>query len=189
VAKRYVKPTSKTFKMKYFFLLIIILFALKTFPEDRHPDDIPRIKQAMVLAVENSRITDSLYADLIKRKAPSALILAYTGTLEALKAKHSWNPYQKISYVARSQKTLQKAVIADPENLEIRFMRFSTQHYTPAFLGYSKEIELDRKMIIHQYSQKAFGKTNPELIKSIAGFLISSNRCTSQEVTILKKFI
>lgn len=174
--------------MRYLSIFILIFYSQNTFAEVKPADDIPAIKKAMVLAVEDARITDSLYLELSSKKAPSPLIIAYTGTLEALKAKHSWNPYQKVSYVARSQKTLQKAVNADPANLEIRFMRFSVQHFTPAFLGYSKELNEDRRMIIKKYSQKTFGKADQVLIKNIAGFMISSNRCTSEEIKILKKY-
>ena len=174
--------------MRYLSIFILTFCVLTTFASIKPTDDILAIKQAMILAVENAKITDSLYSELSNREAPSPLIIAYTGTLEALKAKHSWNPYQKVSYVARSQKTLQKAVNADPANLEIRFMRFSIQHYTPAFLGYSKELNEDRRMIVKQYSQKKFANADQELIKNIATFMISSNRCTSKEIEILRKY-
>ena len=142
-----------------------------------------------MLAVESLQVTDSLYTQLSSRNSPSPLILAYTGTLEALKAKHSWNPYQKLKYVARSQKTLKKALKFEPNNLEIRFMRFSIQHYTPAFLGYSKELTEDRQAIIKQLGKKNFGYTDAAFRASIAKFMISSNRCTSEEVKLLRKYI
>ncbi len=151
-------------------------------------DYVDKVKRAMVQAVNNAGITDSLYQQLIEIKNPPAIILGYMGTLEALKAKHSWNPYNKLMYVARSQKTLQKALALEPQNLEIRFMRFSIQHFTPPLLGYSKELITDRQIIINQFKQKKFGQTKPDLVRGIAEFMISTERCTRQEEEVLKRF-
>ncbi|MBC7745715.1 MAG: hypothetical protein H7096_11485 [Flavobacterium sp.] len=174
--------------MKFQLLIYLSLITLSAFAMSDFPADPSKIKKAMLRAIENPRITDSLYSELKLIKSPAPVVVAYLGTLEALKAKYSWNPYNKIAYVARSQKTLEKAVKEDPLNLEIRFMRFSVQHYTPAFLGFSKELIEDRKMIIKQYAQKNFGKLDNETLKNIAEFLIFSKRCSSPEIKILKKY-
>ncbi len=174
--------------MKFLVILLLSTLSVKAGYRDAPADYIAGIKQAMVQAVNSAELTDSLYQELTEIKNPSALILGYMGTLEALKAKHSWNPYNKLSYVARSQKTLQKAIALEPQNIEIRFMRFSIQHFTPFFLGYSKDLSTDRQIIISQFRQKKFGKINPELVKGIAEFMISTERCTRQEVEVLKRF-
>src|SRR5688572_12419212 len=119
--------------MKYLLILYCFTISFGVCQASTTDDDLANIKKAMMLAIESPQVTDSLYTQLSSRDSPSPLMLAYTGTLQALKAKHSWNPYQKIKYVARSQKTLEKALKIEPTNLEIRFMRFSIQHYTPAF--------------------------------------------------------
>lgn len=175
--------------MKYLLMLLCFTLSFEVCSATTRNDDIDNIKQAMILAVESSRVTDSLYTELSARNSASPLIIAYTGTLEALKAKHSWNPYQKLKYVARSQKNLEKALRVEPNNLEIRFMRFSIQHYTPAFLGYSKELAEDRQMIIKQFGKKNFGQTDAAFRASIAKFMITSDRCTPEEVKLLRKYI
>lgn len=143
----------------------------------------------MVKAVDNSKLTDSLYNKLTKLSNKTALITAYIGTIEALKAKHSWNPYNKIKYVKVSLKTMQKAIDLDKENLEIRFMRFSIEHFTPGFLGFSADLATDKKEIIKHYQNRNFGIADDELIKNIAKFMIESKRCTNEEIRILKKYI
>ena len=179
----------KKLHMKYLLILLCFTMPYEVASATIKRDDISNIKHAMMLAVESSKVTDSLYTELTALNSPSALIIAYAGTLEALKAKHSWNPYQKLKYVARSKKTLGKALKAEPNNLEIRFMRFSIQHYTPAFLGYSKELAEDRQMIIKQFSKKNFGQTDAAFRSSIAKFMITSDRCTPEEVKLLRKHI
>ncbi|KQR72432.1 hypothetical protein [Pedobacter sp. Leaf176] len=150
--------------------------------------EISILKADLIRAVENSKLTDSLYDKLARLPDKGALIKAYSGTLEALKAKHSWSPYNKIKYVKASLKTLKEAIDMDRENMEIRFMRFSIEHYTPGFLGFSKDLDGDRKELIKHYKNRNFGVADTEIVKNIAAFLINSERCTAEEIKVLKKF-
>ncbi|MFD2284622.1 hypothetical protein GJU39_02945 [Pedobacter petrophilus] len=147
------------------------------------------LKSDLVKAVENSKLTESLLVKLNKLPNKTALTTAYIGTLEALKAKHAWNPYSKIKYVKVSMQTMQSAINMDKENMEIRFMRFSIQHYTPSFLGFSKDLTADRKEIVKHYQNGNFGVADQTLVKNVARFMVDSNRCTPEEVKILKKYI
>ncbi|GAA4211251.1 hypothetical protein GCM10022289_40000 [Pedobacter jeongneungensis] len=151
--------------------------------------EIAVLKTNMVKAVENAKLTDSLFTKLNKLPNKTALITGYTGTLEALKAKHSWNPYNKIKYVSQSLKTMQKAIDMDKENMEIRFMRFSIEFYTPAFLGFSKDLATDKKEIIKHYQNENFGLADDELVKNVARFMIDSKKCTPADIKILKKHL
>lgn len=170
-------------------ILLLMLFAFTNICRAQlSGKEISILKADLVKAVENAKLTDSLYNKLAKLKDKSALIIAYSGTLEALKAKHSWSPYNKIKYVKASLKTLEKAIDMDRENMEIRFMRFSIEHYTPRFLGFSKDLDTDRKELIKHYKNRNFGIADAEMVKNIAVFLINSKRCTAEEVKVLKKF-
>ncbi|WP_316734965.1 hypothetical protein [Pedobacter aquatilis] len=151
--------------------------------------EISILKAQLVKAVENSKLTDSLSERLNALPNKTALVTGYAGTLEALKAKHSWNPYNKIKYVKRSLKTMQHAIKMDKENMEIRFMRFSIEHFTPGFLGFSKDLDEDRKEIVKHYQNNNFGLADETLIKNVAKFMIDSKRCTAAEVKIFKKHI
>lgn len=146
------------------------------------------IKGVMYRAVESSRVTDSLYNKLIAQKSKNAMIIAYTGTLEALKAKHAWNPYQKLKYVSLSNKTMKSAVKAAPDDMEIRFMRFTIQHYTPGFLGFSSDIEEDKKVIVKHYKTDKL-IDDQSLVQGIAKFMIKSKRCSNSEEKIFRKYV
>ncbi len=176
--------------MKFFkFILLLMICAMNAYSENYTNEEIKEIKQAMIRAVESPATTDSLYMALTSKKSPNALVIAYIGTLEALKAKHSWNPYNKLKFVGQSQKTLQNAVEKEPHNIEIRFMRFSIQHFTPAFLGFSKELDLDRKEIVKLLKKKSFGLADATLISNIAKFMIDSKRCSPADLIVLKSFV
>lgn len=173
-------------KLKTIFLLFCLL-ATSFCKAQLNNREIAELKTNMVKAVENSKLTDSLFKKLNALSNKTALVTAYTGTLEALKAKHSWNPYNKIKYVSRSLKTMKKAIGMDKENMEIRFIRFSIEHFTPSFLGFSKDLDVDRKEIVKHYQNHNFGSIDEELIKNVAKFMIESKRCTPQEIKIFQK--
>ena len=171
------------------FLIFLLTISINFCYAQLSPKEISVLKNDLVKAVEDAKLTDSLFVKLNKLSGKTALTTAYLGTLEALKAKHAWNPYSKIKYVKASQKAMQQAVNMDKENLEIRFMRFSIEHFTPAFLGFSKNLNLDRKQIVKHYQHDNFGNADQALIKNVARFMIESKRCTPEEVKVLKKFV
>ncbi|RZL39065.1 MAG: hypothetical protein EOO96_01545 [Pedobacter sp.] len=173
-------------KLRVLFLLIFATVQISN--AQLSPKEVSVLKTDLIKAVENAKLTDSLLGKLNKLPNKTALITGYCGTLEALKAKHSWNPYNKIKYVKVSLKTMQKAIDMDKENLEIRFMRFSIEHFTPGFLGFSEHLNVDRKEIIKHYQNRNFGVADEELVKNVAKFMIESKRCTESEIKILKKF-
>jgi len=170
-------------------ILFLLLSSVAVCKAQLSAKEIGVLKNDLIKAVESSKITDSIYSKLNALPNKSALITGYLGTVEALKAKHSWNPYSKIKYVKVSLNTMQKAINLDPENLEIRFMRYSIEHYTPGFLGLSKHLTVDRKEIIKHYQNRNFGIANEELVKNVAKFMIESKRCTADEIKTLKKFV
>ncbi|RBQ03665.1 hypothetical protein [Pedobacter miscanthi] len=174
-------------KLRILFLLLFAVINITYAQLSTH--EIAVLKTNMVKAVENAKLTDSLFTKLDRLPNKTALITGYTGTLEALKAKHSWNPYNKIKYVSRSLKTMQKAIDMDKENMEIRFMRFSIEFYTPSFLGFSKDLAADKKEIIKHYQNENFGLADNELVKNVAKFMIDSKKCTPAEIKILNKHL
>lgn len=143
--------------------------------------DLPTIRKLLVTALESKKTTDSLYKSLGEIKERSALINAYMGTLEALKAKHAWNPYNKFKYLNDCEKTFKGAVATDPHNIEIRFMRFSIEHNVPKFLGYTKNLVADRLEMVKQIDAKYYASADKALVKTIIKFMLESKRCTPDE--------
>lgn len=171
------------------FLIFLFTISVNFCYAQLTPKELSILKNELVKAVDNAQLTDSLFVNLNKLSNKTALTTACIGTLEALKAKHAWNPYNKIKYVKVSVKTMQKAVNMDKENMEIRFMRFSIEHFTPAFLGFSKNLNVDRKEIVKHYQHENFGVADRALIKNVAKFMIESKRCSPEEIKVFKKFI
>ncbi|PAW93439.1 hypothetical protein CKK33_08015 [Mucilaginibacter sp. MD40] len=170
--------------------LIALLFTTSAFKaDDTNEPNLHRIRKLLVTALESKKTTDSLYSHLSGIKDRSALLTAYMGTLEALKAKHAWNPYYKIKYLNDSEKTFKGAVSADPHNIEIRFMRFSIEHNVPKFLGINKNLIADREEMIKQIDRKYYSSADKALVKTIITFLLESKRCTPTENENLKEHL
>lgn len=173
--------------MKFFCLpfLFMILFLTGSFSAYSQKTDAVEIRKGMLRAIKSPKVTDSLYTALqtITKKPP--LVLGYFGALEALKAKDSWNPYKKVKLLVSSNKTIEQAVNASPDDMEIRFLRFSIQFYLPGFLGLSKDMATDKNMIIQQLKQKHYGLADKDYLKNIIKFMIDSKQCTAQEVAFL----
>jgi hypothetical protein len=183
-------------KLRYIFITALLLLFLplnKSIASVSYDDlaqpNLQIIRKLLITCINSSRTTDSLYRNLGNIKNPTGLITGYMGTLEALKAKHAWNPYYKIKYLNDCEKTFKKAVINDPSNIEIRFMRFSVEHNVPGFLGYTKNLVTDRQEIIKQIDHKHYASADAALVKTIITFLIDSKRCTPAEHSILTKHL
>lgn len=173
--------------MKSFFLTFIFLFfsAAHSFAGFNQKTDIAELRKQMLRAIKSPETTDSLYNNLktIIKKPP--LVIAYFGALEALKAKNSWNPYNKIKYLNLSSKTVDQAVNASPNDMEIRFIRFSIQTNLPHFLGLNKDLPADKTQIIQQLKQKHYGSADKVFVQNIIKFMIASKQCTPPEIAVL----
>lgn len=94
-----------------------------------------------------------------------------------LMAKHTFNPFKKLSYFKEGRGMLDDAVNADPSNAELRFLRFVSQTEAPAFLNYRGAVEDDKDFLI-----RSLPKLNdPRMAKEIGKFLSSSDFVSEEE--------
>jgi len=89
------------------------------------------------------------------------LAKAYYGTALALRARASISPTTKLSLANQAQEQLNTAATLQPQNLEIRFLRYSFEYGTPSFLNMKKHMLSDKPLALQ------FAK-NPSPIKDIA---------------------
>ena len=135
-------------KKGFSFLLIIISFVMNAQNRTEYTN--------LMLKAENSETVTQQFLSKAKenyRDTKLPIYEAYIGIANLLMAKHSGNPFSKLSYLKKGKKHLEPAVIKEPKNLEIRFLRFTTQNEMPAFLGYNKNITEDKKFILENYKE------------------------------------
>ncbi len=99
-------------------------------------------------AVQDKDLCRKMIDELEKSKEKSPVYLAYLGGFQTIWANHVFNPISKLQSFKEGKNKIEQAISKEPDNVEIRFIRFSVQKNAPSFLGYSNNIIDDRNFII-----------------------------------------
>ncbi len=132
------------------------------------------------LASQQEKEAEKLFEFFEKNPPKNAILWAYKGASDALKAKNLYNPLSKWHYVAEADKAFGKAIFLDKENIEIRFLRFSIEWNLPRLLGYSTHLEEDKNIILKNFEIQN-NLLPAELSKAIKKCLLDSNLLNNQE--------
>lgn len=103
---------------------------------------------------ENSETSAKLLYDKSKKefeKTQKPIFEALYAVGNFFMAKHVGNPMSKYSYFNRGKKHLESAIKRDPDNVEMRFMRYISQDKTPSILGYKDQMESDKKFVLKEF--------------------------------------
>lgn len=71
----------------------------------------------------------------------------YLAAATMMMAKYSFSPIRKFNYFEKGKKLLEQAIQKDPEEVELRYLRFAVQSNLPGFLGYKKQMKYDRAFL------------------------------------------
>jgi hypothetical protein len=149
----------------------IILFCFLIFMQHQIvAQDLLKVRNLFYRSVKSSQAADSLQkilqhvntlsqAELQGYKAMSTLMICY----------HSYNPYVKFNNFLEGKKQLEQAIQKDPSNLELRFLRLTTQLNTPSFLGYNGNINEDKQFILN----RAKTINDPDLFKRMYDYTLT----------------
>lgn len=165
--------------MKNLKIIFLLIIAFKGFAGD----DILKVRDLYYRATVNKTVSDSFYNYL--KSTPeinSSLLAAYTGMSYLIKANHSWNPYNKLSYFTKGKTYLNLAIENDKKNVELRFLRFCVQTNAPLFLGYSGDIGDDKSTILSGYATLK----DTDLKNRIKNYMVSCSHCTDKEKAFFK---
>lgn len=155
---------------------------------------------ALLLQAHNTITIRDLYeqASLTEEKAElllklttnanetNPILLGYKGAANMIMAKYKLLPTTKLSYFNEGKKILEKAIKSAPNNVELHYIRLSIQLNIPSFLGYSSQINSDKKILIQHIKSNPLSAKS-DLEKRIINFLLSNKQCTKDELSIDKK--
>lgn len=127
------------------FILFLLLHNINTEPYNYIPDP-EKLRINYSLAPEDKSLCRSMLKELNTPSLPD-LHLAYLGAFQMIWAKHTPNPFEKLSSFNKGKNNIEKALKNDPENVEIIFLRYSLQKNSPAFLGYNDNLDDDKKFL------------------------------------------
>ncbi len=132
--------------MKILLCLMIFISSTSTvFPKG---DDLLKVRKYYYLAIESEEKFKEFENILVKYSNPDNTILGYIGMSFMLKAKYAWLPNYKMEYFTKGKNFLESAISNDPNNVELKFMRFCVQNDTPSFLSYKRNLENDKRYLM-----------------------------------------
>ena len=131
------------------------------------PEALAKLADCSSLKELNEKLMESL--NITTADAKNAFNALMTEKYKELKNEARKEVYEELSKQAKQdkEKALIEAVMKEPNNIEIRYLRYLSQEKTPKFLGYNKNIEDDKAFVLREYKNSK----DEELVKQIKKFL------------------
>ena len=152
--------------MKRAAFFILFLLATKTYSAE------PGIEEVKILfeASAHSKSSAERLLKLLSAVGYSSppLMLCYKGVAEMMQAKYAFNPIVKFKRFKKGKKMIEEAVKKEPDNLEIRFLRFAIQTNLPAFLNYNDNIKEDKKYLLTNLQTTKDKKLKQDILKYLS---------------------
>ncbi len=128
-------------------LLLSVLYSFKASTEEL------ALRNLFYEASEDENASQQLFKKmkLVDVNSP-AIKIGFKGLSYLIEAKHSYNPYTKLSFFNKGTELIEAAITKSPSNIELRFFRYIIQGNTPAFLGYKGNITEDVTFINEKLS-------------------------------------
>lgn len=110
--------------------------------------DMNEVRTNFNLAVQDKNICKKMMEKLEQYNEKSSVYLAYLGGYQTIWANHVFNPLSKLATFKKGKNNIELAISKEPENVEIRYIRFSVQKNAPSFLGYKNNLKEDRDFLV-----------------------------------------
>lgn len=140
----------------------------------------PNLEELRILyerAPQEEVATERLIELVNSGDSQNPLFLGYKGVGTMIMAKHTGNPFKKLSYFKKGKAILEEAIELESSNYELRFLRFSAQTQMPSFLGYNESIENDKSFLLSAFPGLEQGAFR-DMVKS---FLLQSDTLENLE--------
>jgi len=144
-------------------ILLVAFFLLSVSPNEAL---LNKVRSNYDVFLSNKDLCQATISELEKKKNESETFLGYLGALQTINASHVFNPITKLKTFNKGKQNIESAIKADPNNIELRFIRLSVQKNAPAFLGYNARINEDITFINNnrQQIESEFLRKNIELL-------------------------
>lgn len=135
---------------------------------------IEEIRELFVEAVKDEAKAKALLGKLKEVKDESAQNMAYFAATTALQAKFMSNPLLQLPKLQSANKLFAEAEKMESGNLEVHFLRFSTQSKIPSFLSLGKDMESDKTIILKHLLSEEVEKYPKDFIQFAIEFMLKS---------------
>ncbi|WP_313373839.1 hypothetical protein [Chishuiella sp.] len=128
-----------------FIAFVLILFCLQIKAQNTDKQ-IELIRNNYTKAVNDKALCAEMIKELETLK-DNPIYLGYLGSLQIIWAKHIINPFGKLKTFKKGKINLEKAILIEPYNTELRFIRLTIQKNAPRFLNYHENIKEDETFL------------------------------------------
>lgn len=148
--------------------------------------ELEALRHQYQLAVKDEEAAISLWKALVNYDGKDAVVMAYKASARSLMAQHIWNPLDKLSKAKESMRLFRKAVRLDPDNLEVRFLRFAIQHSIPSILDIDDERKEDMAILLRRLPEYENYALTHEHALSFLDFFEETGRFKRKELEQLQ---
>lgn len=150
---------------------------------------LPQIRARYRESVDDREEAEALWRKLKDYRGEDGVILAYKAATRILMSHHSWMPMEKLAYLKEAMYLFRQAVRHAPDNIEVRFLRFSIEHSLPAYLDESKDLEEDKAAILASADRYRDFSLDQAELESMYEFFESCDRFTEAELAQLRAVV
>lgn len=164
--------------MKSLFILFFSIFVVSSSVQSADIDSVRFLYfEEWVGECGAEKLVD--YLEEINKKG-NELLKVYKGAALATTANCEFMPWNKLKNFNNGKSYIESAVNNDPENLEIRFIRFTIQSNIPSLLNYDN-IEEDKDFILKKLLLQSTEKDKSEMNIRIIDYMKNSSHLTLEE--------
>lgn len=159
-------------KAGYFILLVV---------SGLLPGKCPTVQETRLLykqaAVNKTACNDLISCIQSCSPAHDPVLTGYQAAATMMMAQYVINPFSKLSWFRKGRKLLDNTLARHPQNIELRFLRFTIQTNAPGMLGYKDEIASDKSFLLNAVG----GISDAALQQSICDYLQQSKLLSEGE--------
>ena len=167
-------------------VVIALFLVFISFLSEAEAFTIEEVRKSFHKAVLDEGESRKFYEYMKSTEDMTPTVAAYRAVSEAMLARVLWNPFSKISQIGKYQREMERAITADPDNIEIRFLRLAIEYNLPSFLGMSEHVEEDVNMILSNLSSANSLKLDPSYGRYIFYFLEQTDLCNADQIVAMQ---
>ena len=154
--------------------LFLSIFLFLAFPKSPELTEIRKLYPSVVNSESNAKEFASKLSDVTKED--NKTLYAYKGASIAILAKFKKEVSEKSKTFKEGVKMVEFAVANEPNNIEIRLIRFSIQEKTPKILKYNANKKEDKTFLLNHYKEQS-----GNLKEFIKNFILQSKSFSTAE--------
>ena len=166
--------------MGKFFVTLVMFLMLST--ADAQTINLQDVRKDFNKGVKDENLCKK-HLQKLKAHSKTPLEKGYEAAFNMFMAKHTANPFKKMSYFKDGRKLLESQIKIDPNNTELRFIRLCIQYHIPDFLGYKDNIEEDKDYLVTNLHKLKDEATKDIIYKYLKG----ANMYNSEELSLLAR--